>query len=81
MRLNVKQGPALLGHQCQQLRKQEVGEAALKAEKQDQIYEFPFDPDFRYSACMKQQDSTGDGTVTEEVLEQSSTISSELLCL
>lgn len=48
-------------------------EAALKAQKQDQIYESPFDPDLVYVACVKKQGSTGDGTVTDE--------DSELLCL
>lgn len=56
----------------QQLRKQKV-ETALKAQKQDQIYESPFDPDLVYVACVKKQGSTGDGTVTDE--------DSELLCL
>lgn len=58
-----------------------VGEAALRAQKQDQIYESPFDPDLSNGACVKQQDSTGDGTATEEVLGQSGSTSTELLCL
>lgn len=70
MRLNLKQGPPLLSVRDpsgRNLEIQEVGKAASQAQKQDRIHEFPFDPGLSYIAFVKQRDSAGDGTVTEEV--------------